>query len=88
MSVSEVTQVVQAAMIVILKISAPMLLASMAVGLVISILQAATQVHEQTITFVPKLVVIALCMILLGSWMLETLKDFTTYIFNLIVSLN
>lgn len=80
-------QIIQAAMITILKVSAPILLISMAVGLVIAVLQAATQVHEQTVVFVPKLVAIALVLVILGSWMLENMKEFTLYIFEQIVKL-
>lgn len=81
-------EVLQAAMVTALKVAAPVLLISMAVGLVISILQAATQIHEQTLTFVPKLITIAVVMVLLGSWMMQTMNDFTRHIFDLIVSLN
>ena len=88
MSVSQIMQVVQAAMLTILKVSAPMLLVSMAVGLVISVLQAATQIHEQTVAFVPKLVAILVVFVVFGSWMLDSLKDFTTYIFDMILKLS
>lgn len=88
MSVSQIMQVVQAAMLTILKVSAPMLLVSMGVGLVISILQAATQIHEQTVAFVPKLVAILVVFMVCGSWMIDSLKDFTTYIFDMILKLS
>lgn len=64
------------------KLAGPVLVVSMIVGILISILQAATQIHEQTITFVPKLVVIGLMLLMLGSNMMETLSDFTIRIFN------
>lgn len=88
MTVSQIMQVVQAALLMALKVSAPILLVGMAVGLVISIIQAATQIHEQTLTFVPKLFAIAVVMIALGPWMLTTINDFTKYIFSLIKTLN
>ncbi len=88
MSVSQMMQVVQAAMMAVLKVSAPILLVSMAVGLLISILQAATQIHEQTVVFVPKLVAIAVIIMAMGSWMIDSMKDFTGYIFDMIVHLN
>ncbi len=88
MSVSQIMQVVQAAMLTILKVSAPLLLVSMGVGLVISILQAATQIHEQTVSFVPKLVAILVVFMVFGSWMIDSLKDFTTYIFDMILKLS
>lgn len=88
MSIAQIMEVLHAAVVTAIKVSAPVLLVSMAVGLVISILQAATQIHEQTLTFVPKLVTIAVVMVLLGSWMMQTMNDFTKHIFDLIVSLN
>ncbi len=88
MSISQVTEVVQAAMIAALKLSAPILIASVLLGLIVSIFQAATQIHEQTLTFVPKLVAIALILVILGPWMMETMNDFTIYIFSLITKLN
>lgn len=80
-------QIIQASMVVLLKVSAPILIASMAVGLVIAVLQAATQVHEQTVVFVPKLVAIAVILVIMGSWMLENMKSFTLYIFDQIVKM-
>jgi flagellar biosynthesis protein FliQ len=81
-------EVVQAALMAALKLSAPVLIISMLVGLVISILQAATQIHEQTITFVPKLLTIAAVIIILGPWMMETMNDFVSYIFSVIQKLS
>lgn len=63
-------------------VAAPVLLASLAVGLVIGIVQAATSVNEQTLTFVPKLAVIALVLVLLGSSMMTLVADFTQEIFD------
>jgi flagellar biosynthesis protein FliQ len=57
-------------------IAAPALLISMIVGLIISIFQAVTQIQEQTLTFVPKLIAIALILLILGPWMLKTLVQF------------
>ncbi len=62
-------------------VSAPVLLASLAVGLVIGIVQAATSVNEQTLTFVPKLAVIALVLVLLGGSMMTLIADYTQDIF-------
>ncbi len=80
-------EVLHAAVATAIKVALPVLLVSMAVGLVISILQAATQIHEQTMTFVPKLIAIAAVLVILGAWMMETMCDFTKYIFSMIVSL-
>ena len=62
-------------------VAAPVLLASLAVGLVVGIVQAATSVNEQTLTFVPKLVVTALVLVLFGASMLGLVGDFTAEIF-------
>ena len=88
MTISQIMQLMHAALLVALKIAAPTLVISMVVGLVISILQAATQIHEQTLTFVPKLIAITVVLFILGPWMLEEMGDFTKYIFDMIVKLN
>jgi len=88
MTISEITEVLQAAMVAALKLSAPILIVSVVLGLVVSIFQAATQIHEQTLTFVPKLVAIALILVILGPWMMETMNDFTRYIFTMITKLS
>ena len=62
-------------------VAAPVLLASLAVGLVVGIIQAASSVNEQTLTFVPKLAVIALVLVVLGGSMLGLVSDFMTEIF-------
>lgn len=77
----QVLDIMRSALLIGVKLSAPTLLMSMAVGILISIIQAATQIHEQTITFVPKLIVIALVMLVCGSWMLTVLQDFTRELF-------
>lgn len=68
------------------KLGVPLLLVGMLVGLIIAILQAATQVHEQTLTFAPKVIAVALTLLALGSWMLNSLLDFTDNIFRLMSS--
>lgn len=83
MNISEVMDVFQAAMLVAVKVAAPVLIISILIGLIISIFQAATQINEQTLTFVPKLLAIAAILIIMGPWMLETMVDFTEYIFEL-----
>jgi flagellar biosynthetic protein FliQ len=83
MTISQVTEILQAAMIVALKLSAPILIVSVAIGLVVSIFQAATQIHEQTLTFVPKLVAIVAVLIILGPWMMEVMNDFMMYLFDM-----
>lgn len=70
-----------------LLISAPMLLAALAVGLIISIFQAATQINEATLQFVPKLVAIFLVLILFGPWMLQYMVDYIQRLFGSIPQL-
>ena len=88
MTSSEIVGVIQAAMVVALKLAAPVLIGSMAVGLIVSIFQAATQIHEQSLSFVPKLIVIALLLVILGPWMMETMNDFMKYIFDMVVKMS
>ncbi len=70
--------------VIIIELAGPLLVISMLVGVIISIIQAATQIHEQTITFVPKLLVIGVILVFTGETMLRTLQDFTVRIFNMI----
>ena len=68
------------------KMGVPLLVVGMLVGLIIAILQAATQVHEQTLTFAPKVIIVALTLLALGPWMLNSLIDFANEIFELMAS--
>jgi flagellar biosynthetic protein FliQ len=68
-------------------VAAPVLLASLAIGLVVGIVQAATSINEQTLTFVPKLAVVALVLVLLGSAMMGLIGDFTQEIFAAIAGI-
>lgn len=85
MTNSEVLQIMYETVMVAIKLGGPILIISMAVGILISIIQAATQIHEQTVTFVPKVIIIALICIVLGPWMLETLQDFLYDVFKLML---
>lgn len=68
-------------------IAGPVLVAALAVGLLVGIIQAATSVNEQTLTFVPKLAITALVFVILGSTMMALLGDFMTEIFAQIATL-
>lgn len=68
-------------LVLIIKVSAPMLLVSLVIGLIISILQTITSIQEQTLTFVPKLLAIFLVLMLAGGWILTNLKEFTQELF-------
>jgi flagellar biosynthetic protein FliQ len=69
------------ALLVALEIGAPILGVSLVVGIVVSILQAVTQVNEMTLTFVPKLIGVFVAMLIFGPWMMETLLDFSAGLF-------
>ena len=69
-------------LVLIIKVSAPMLLVSLVVGLIVSILQTITSIQEQTLTFVPKLLAIFLTLMLAGNWILTTLKEFIIELFQ------
>lgn len=79
-----VMDVLRDAVTVAIKLASPMLLLSMLVGVVVAIFQAVTQIHEQTISFVLKLIVVISVLLLGGGWMLDTLEDYTREIFSLI----
>lgn len=68
-------------------LSAPLLGVALAVGLIIGIIQAATSINEMTLSFIPKLVALALALVAFGSWQLVTLVDFTRGIFQRIPAL-
>lgn len=75
-------------LVLIIKVSAPMLLVSLVVGLIVSILQTVTSIQEQTLTFVPKLLAIFLTLILAGNWILTMLKEFMIELFQFQTYLN
>ena len=86
MDITTVTGVLREAVSVALKLGGPMLILSMLVGVMIAIFQAVTQIHEQTISFMLKLIVVILILLIGGSWMLTTLQDYTKEIFALIAA--
>ena len=79
----EVADVLREGVGVALKIGAPLLLLSMVVGIFVAIFQAVTQIHEQSLSFILKLIVVVLIRLVGGGWMLETLLDYTRYLFTL-----
>jgi flagellar biosynthetic protein FliQ len=82
MSGGDVGQVMQRALYTTLMVGGPIILVSMVVGLAISIIQAATQINEATLTFVPKLLLVSLVLVILGPMMATQLTDFTRYVFE------
>jgi len=82
MTADDVGAVMQRALTTTLLVGGPIVLVSMAVGLVISVVQAATQINEATLTFVPKLLVVCLVLLILGPGMAGQLTDFTRFVFQ------
>lgn len=78
MHTTEIMTIGQQALWVTMLIGGPLLLAGLVAGLLISILQAATQINEMTLSFIPKILAIALVLMVGGTWMLHELMDFTT----------
>jgi flagellar biosynthetic protein FliQ len=77
-----VIDVARRAIYLVLETSAPMLLASLVIGLIVSIFQTVTSIQEQTLTFVPKLIAVFLVIMLFGGWILTTLKEYTIELFS------
>lgn len=82
MSIGEVISLMRGAVTQIITIIAPVLGLALIVGLVVAILQAVTSIQEQTLTFLPKLLVILLVIALLGGFMFTSLAEYTTALFN------
>jgi flagellar biosynthetic protein FliQ len=83
----QVVQIVAEALLTATKIAGPVLVATLAIGLLLSIVQSATQVQESTLTFLPKLFAAGLVLVLTGAWALRTLEGFTHDLFTLVPSL-
>ncbi len=82
MLINDVTTIASEALFLIIKVSAPILLVSLIVGLIISIFQTVTSIQEQTLTFVPKIIAVFLTIIVLGNWMLTELVSFMTNLWS------
>ena len=76
--------VVKDTIVTAIKVGAPILIVVLVLGLIISIIQATTQIQEQTLTFVPKLIATAIVGLMLGNWMLHTVVSFKNRIFDMI----
>ena len=83
---NEVGALLRETMLVTLKLGEPPLLAALAIGIVMSLLQAITQINEQTVAFVPKVVVILGALLILGPFMLLTMTDFSHSLFDQMVA--
>jgi flagellar biosynthetic protein FliQ len=78
MTVEMVTDIMQDGLMCVLKTAAPPLLVSLCIGLIVSIFQTVTSIQEQTLTFVPKVVGMFVCLMLLGHWMLNNMTTYMT----------
>lgn len=87
MTETTVIEIVTSAMWTATKVSAPILVTAIVVGVVMGLLQSVTQIQEQTLAFVPKFAAVALVIVISGQWMLHLLVDFTTELFERIPSM-
>lgn len=84
---SQVIQIIAGALLTATKVGGPVLVATLAIGLILSIIQSATQIQESTLTFLPKLAVAAVVLVVSGAWTLRVLEGFTREIFAMIPAL-
>ncbi len=82
MTLDQVISIGRETLAITMLVAMPCLLVSIVVGLLISIFQATTQIHDQTLSFVPKILAVMLTIMLFGGWMLRTLVDFTQRLFE------
>jgi flagellar biosynthetic protein FliQ len=82
MTIEMVTDIMREGLMVVLKTAAPPLLVSLVIGLVVSIFQTVTSIQEQTLTFVPKVVGMFVCLMLLGHWMLNNMTTYMTELWD------
>jgi flagellar biosynthetic protein FliQ len=82
MTDTQVTEIATQTMLVAAKVAAPILLTALLVGFMISLFQAATQIQEQTLSFVPKMIAVAIALLVTGNWVLSELISFTHQLFD------
>ena len=82
MSDTDVTEIATQTMLVAAKVAAPILLTALLVGFMISLFQAATQIQEPTLSFVPKMIAVAIALLVTGNWVLSELVSFTDQLFE------
>ena len=87
MTPETVTTIGQQALWITMLLAAPPLLAALAVGLLVGMFQAATQINEMTMSFIPKLIVLALALVVAGDWMLRIIVNYTQELFSLVPAL-
>jgi flagellar biosynthesis protein FliQ len=82
MTDTQVTEIATQTMLVAAKVAAPILLTALLVGFMISLFQAATQIQEQTLSFVPKMIAVCIALLITGNWVLSQLVSFTHQLFE------
>ena len=82
MTDADVTEIAIKTMMVGAKVAAPILLTALLVGFLISVFQAATQIQEPTLSFVPKMIAVAIALLVTGNWVLSEMTDFTHSLFD------
>ena len=82
MSIGDVTSILRQGVLQVLLIASPLLISALVIGLTVAILQATTSIQEQTLVFVPKVLVILLVLAFLGGWMFSSLGQYTTELFR------
>lgn len=88
MSLGEIIALMRDGIMQVLILIAPVLVSALIIGLVVAIFQATTSIQEQTLTFLPKLLVILIVLALLGGWMFTTLADYTRALFSQIANVS
>jgi flagellar biosynthetic protein FliQ len=87
MTDAQVTELALQTMMLAAKVAAPVLLTALLVGFLISLFQAATQIQEQTLSFVPKMIAVAIALLVSGNWVLSELVSFTQSLFDMLPTL-
>lgn len=82
MTIDAVTDIARDALFLIIKVSLPVLLVSLIVGLIVSIFQTVTSIQEQTLTFVPKIIGVFLALVVFGHWMMTAMVEFMTQLWS------
>ena len=85
MDAATVSDTLREGVMVALKLGGPLLILSMAVGILVAIFQAVTQIHEQFLSFILKLIVVVVVFLVGGSWMLSTLQEYTRSLFTMML---
>lgn len=84
MTQDQVLSIFKEALLLAFKLAGPLLLVSLVVGLVVSVFQAATQIHEQTLSFVPKVIAVGLTLFIFGPWMMGSIQSFVDELYLLV----